>query len=274
MKILDHVSQNMPERPNEDRLFMTPHSFGVMDGATALDPTRKGDLQVCMNILQDVFSKNCDAEGAEPVRLVKRATAALQAKFDPNDDPVLMPCSTMAYVHTKDGVVTIAQLGDSSVLVCSVDGQYHFYAGDPMAAKGDAANIKRMVEKRKSNPGISIDKLRDLILYDIKVHRRRSNAPDGNGVLAPREGAERHLIVHKFSAKDIKSILVMTDGFSALVDTFHAYHWPDLMNAASKKGLKALVMELRAMQDKDPLGVQYPRFKHGDDATAILAVFP
>jgi hypothetical protein len=158
--------------------------------------------------------------------------------------------------------------------VRSVDGQHHYYPGHPKAAKGDADNIKRMIKKRGPNPKISIKEQRELVLYDIKAHRLRFNTSDGNGVLAARAPLEQHLIVHKFSLKDVGSVLVMTDGFSALADTFHAYAWHDLMNAASGKGLKALVGELREMQDQDPYGIRAPRFKHGDDATAILAVFP
>ncbi len=43
------------------------------------------------------------------------------------------------------------------------------------------------------------------------------------------------------------------------------------MTAAATKGLAALGKELRAIEDADPLGEKFPRFKKSDDATAILA---
>jgi len=43
-----------------------------------------------------------------------------------------------------------------------------------------------------------------------------------------------------------------------------------LVAAARDKGLKALAEELREIEEGDPEGRQFPRFKKSDDATAIL----
>jgi hypothetical protein len=62
----------------------------------------------------------------------------------------------------------------------------------------------------------------------------------------------------------------MTDGFSALVDRYHAYDAASLVRAAIDKGLHELGRELRAIETADSGGAKHPRFKDSDDATAVL----
>ena len=45
---------------------------------------------------------------------------------------------------------------------------------------------------------------------------------------------------------------------------------PRLISAAETKGLAALGEELRAIEEGDPEGRRFPRFKKSDDATALL----
>ncbi|HRO03620.1 MAG TPA: protein phosphatase 2C domain-containing protein [Terricaulis sp.] len=65
-------------------------------------------------------------------------------------------------------------------------------------------------------------------------------------------------------------LLLMTDGFSALVDRYRAYDSAGLMRAARDKGLQELGRELRAIEAADATGAKHPRFKQSDDATALL----
>ena len=65
-------------------------------------------------------------------------------------------------------------------------------------------------------------------------------------------------------------VLIASDGFLALVSDYGAYDMQGLMAAVAEKGLAALGEELRAIEDHDPLGEKFPRFKKSDDATAIL----
>jgi hypothetical protein len=65
-------------------------------------------------------------------------------------------------------------------------------------------------------------------------------------------------------------LLLMTDGFSALVDRYRAYDAAGLVRAALDKGLQELGRELRAIETADAAGARHPRFKPSDDATALL----
>ena len=64
-------------------------------------------------------------------------------------------------------------------------------------------------------------------------------------------------------------LLLMSDGFSALVDAYAA-HTPDSLFAAlGDGGLAALGSELRAIEAADAACTRFPRFKPSDDATAL-----
>jgi hypothetical protein len=65
-------------------------------------------------------------------------------------------------------------------------------------------------------------------------------------------------------------VLLMTDGFLALVSDYERYDVPSLLAAAESKGLAALGQELREIERNDADGARYPRFKTHDDATALL----
>ena len=65
-------------------------------------------------------------------------------------------------------------------------------------------------------------------------------------------------------------LLLVTDGFLALASDYGALHIDTLFEAAKNAGLAALGGELRAIEDADPEGRQFPRFKKSDDATALL----
>jgi hypothetical protein len=70
---------------------------------------------------------------------------------------------------------------------------------------------------------------------------------------------------------DETTILLTSDGFSALVDLYEAVDAGTLMERALTEGLDALAREARRIETEvDPAGRLYPRFKESDDTTALL----
>jgi len=90
------------------------------------------------------------------------------------------------------------------------------------------------------------------------------------GRLTPDVRAAGHVLRHHLSLQKDALLLIASDGFLALVSDYGVYDMQGLMAAASTKGLGALGAELRAIEDQDPLGEKFPRFKKSDDATAVL----
>jgi hypothetical protein len=65
-------------------------------------------------------------------------------------------------------------------------------------------------------------------------------------------------------------MLLVSDGFLALASDYNRYDADGLLEAASFKGLRALYNEIRDIENADPEGRKFPRFKKSDDATAIF----
>ena len=78
------------------------------------------------------------------------------------------------------------------------------------------------------------------------------------------------LRVRPLTVREGARLLLASDGFLALVSDYDAYDIAGLVQAASGKGLAALAVSLRAIEENDASGVKFFRFKKSDDATALL----
>jgi hypothetical protein len=67
--------------------------------------------------------------------------------------------------------------------------------------------------------------------------------------------------------KDVRRVMVATDGAARLVDVFGST-W----RHALEVGAQEMIRETRAFEAMDPGCARWPRMKPGDDATAVLWV--
>ena len=66
-------------------------------------------------------------------------------------------------------------------------------------------------------------------------------------------------------------ILLCSDGFARLVDTFAAFaSYRSLADAVSCDGPEHWIGRLRALEEDDPRGLAHPRLKRSDDASCVL----
>jgi serine/threonine protein phosphatase PrpC len=103
----------------------------------------------------------------------------------------------------------------------------------------------------------------------LRAARNRINS-GRNWLFSPDVRAADHVSRRHLSLQKDALLLLASDGFLALVSDYNVYDMQGLMAAAAAKGLAALGTELRAIEDADPLGEKFPRFKKSDDATAVL----
>ena len=91
-----------------------------------------------------------------------------------------------------------------------------------------------------------------------------------NWLFTPDKRAAAHAKRKLVTAAPGAHLLLASDGFLALVSDYRAYDAAGLLGAAETNGLAILGAELRAIEDADPMGDKFARFKKSDDATAIL----
>jgi hypothetical protein len=103
------------------------------------------------------------------------------------------------------------------------------------------------------------------------LRRERNRMNSGKRwAFSPDPEAAEHVSKAALLAEKGAHLLLASDGFLALISDYRAYEPESLFAAALEKGLARLGEELRAIEDKDPEGRKFPRFKKCDDATAVL----
>lgn len=156
-------------------------------------------------------------------------------------------------------------LGDCRCFVLDANGEAHTLGGhdreDEERAAADAA-------KRVGAAPL----LRDTQTLDgLRAKRALHNIEGGDyWVFGLQPECADHARAWTLEPPRPAHVLLCTDGFSALVDRYQAYHAASLVRAALDKGLHELGRELRAIEAADAGGAKHPRFKPSDDATALL----
>jgi len=207
-----------------------------------------------------------DLIGALAQELDRRQSAAwLDAR---GADGRETPAASFALIRLFDGAVEIARLGDCLVLLETENGEVTVL-DHPVLEKIEAETKRGVLDLRASGM-TDPQAIRDRMLPQLRAQRRRRNCPDGYGVLAAEQSCVSMIHVDRVPARSLRRILLASDGYYRLTDHYGAMSDAELLRQTGKQGGPALLQQLRAIEDGDPLGAAYPRLKIRDDATALL----
>jgi hypothetical protein len=181
--------------------------------------------------------------------------------------PPERPFACLAIAELEGGVLDLFNMGDLTTLVRAPDGSLQRF-GTSAVRELDrraleelggllAAGVEPHAERR--------ERLGPLIL----AHRALRNQLPGYDVLDLDDGGAARLEHRAFDASAVSDVLMMSDGFYRLVDTFERYTDATLFQAAGERGLPALLEELREVERSDLECTRHLRFKTHDDATAL-----
>jgi hypothetical protein len=137
--------------------------------------------------------------------------------------------------------------------------------GETLASKADESGFAARLARDKGKAATD----RAHFIEDLRARRGRLNSGH-YWLFSPEPKAAAHAGRRVVKATPGAHLLLVSDGFLALVSDYGAYSADSLMAAALDKGLAALGDELRAIEAADPDGARFARFKKSDDATAIL----
>jgi hypothetical protein len=104
----------------------------------------------------------------------------------------------------------------------------------------------------------------------IVRNRHEVNQPSGYAVISPTRPWAHLVRYASFALPEGKPLVLMSDGFSRLFDTFHALTIEQVYAAAAGGQARALLDTLRALEQGDPDASRYIRFKIHDDATLLV----
>jgi len=276
LTMLDSLSTpGNPDKLNDDAYCATGNFAAVLDGATSLgDPLLPGPSDAAWVATCGAERLAHHSESCQGRDLLRVALADVEARFvserlrAPEAVYELPMASLMMVQPTSEAELTAFWFGDCGALVKR--------PGEPVGIVGDAFT-KRAGESGSAAAlgaanGVSPagNWNRTEFLTALRESRNRYNGGGGVWVFCPDVRCAEHAKTSTMSAPPSTLVLLASDGFLALATDYALYDAEALLQAASARGLDALLAELRAIENEDPGGDRFPRFKTSDDATAIL----
>jgi len=212
-------------------------------------------------------------EGNPPREAVRHALEDAQKSFDAlrRREPAEryeLPFASLMFASVAVSGFDALWFGDCAALVRRPDGSVDLI-GEAIAKRElEAARVAQLAAKHGLSPAAGTN--RPEYLAALRRARNFVNTEKGGWLFGPDPRAADHVAGRQVDVPGGSLVLLVTDGFLALVSDYRRYTAATLIEAANTVGLKTLGEELRAIETDDIEGKAFPRFKTSDDATALL----
>lgn len=262
-----------PAKPNDDAFCHADSLAAVFDGATSLgEPllpvdsdaawiARKGAEGLVAH--QDLLPRQALVHAAADA---ERDYGALRSR--PPRENYELPLASMMLVGTRPNGLEFLWFGDCAALVQRPGAKVEII-GDALEKRaGESLRVARLAEKHRLSPAAGVN--RPEYLESLRRARNHVNTAPDRWAFSPDARCADYALSREAAAPPGTTILLCTDGFLALASDYGRYDAGTLFDAAQTRGLKRLFEELRAIENADPDGRKFPRFKTSDDATAVI----
>ena len=249
---------------NDDRIGSTGPIAWVIDGATDLGPPglvgTQGGAAWIADIASSAFASARDESIDAICAGVFTQVARHYAKARTRDALGRWELPSAAFLAARAGPrgIELGWAGDCSALI---------RRGDAVERIGPS--IDRQAEAQGAaqfaNVGLGAKQRAPEIMAMLR--RDRSRLP--RHVLGVEPLAPEDLGLAVVPAGPGDDVLLMTDGFAALIDSYGALDVDELMTELATRGLVEFAFELRAIEAGDAACTRFPRFKRSDDASAL-----
>jgi hypothetical protein len=285
LELLEQLSlPGDPAKPNEDALAHLERAAVVLDGATPLGPSLLPGPSDAAWIAQFGVRRLAAhlKDGDAPQEALRHALADAEKSFsglsrEPIREKWQTPCASMMLVAElgppRDGrkekqetKIQFLWFGDCSAIIAH--GEEIEIIGETLEKRqAEAARAKLVAQAANisATAGVNRPQIEPL----LRAGRNRINT-GRNWLFSPDVRAAGHVSQQVKTLPEGALLLIASDGFLTLTSDYGAYTAANLMAAAKAKGLAALGAQLRTIEENDPMGEKFPRFKKSDDATALL----
>ena len=278
--VLDRISwPGHPDKPNEDICGASGNWAWVIDtsifpGTMPVMPSESDAAWLAK--FADERLSNLAPQAQDGVSLLRhvmeeaRTAYRAVAPVERHEDFVTWPLGAMTLVRRRGNVLDAWTFGDTTAYVRQPDGTVLVLGDAPGLRDFESAKAAELMRQAGSRPTAILSESVFLAwLGERRERQRKSGVP---AALLSFNPDAAHRIRHETaSCPEGTTILLASDGFSALVDLYRAMDAAGLMEAALTSGLEPLARLAREVETvRDPDGTLYPRFKLSDDTTAIL----
>lgn len=251
-----------PSKPNEDMALIGPRLLVVLDGLT--ERTASGCIHGVgwyVNRLASAVVEHADRSPTEALEAAISRTAELHRDTCDLTHPGT-PAAAIGIVQFLENRIRYLVLGDVTIVV-DVDDAEHVISDDRLGK----VNVALLSEVN----GLTND-LPDKEAALVRMKHAElvvRNKVGGYWVAAADPTVVRQAMTGDFALANVRRVAVLTDGVARAVDLFCVYEWRDVMATLSSEGPHALIRQVRAIEQSDPVGKRWPRNKVSDDATVI-----
>lgn len=260
---------------NEDAAFVSSQMGYVLDGATGLLKEKitpaGSDATWFSYTWSEYLHKHLSDEKRSITQIVKQGITEinnLYMSMEGAGQVKSKPSAGAAMFRIVRDKIELFILGDVSIFLMDKEGNFtHFALTD--LPKLDEMNINRMVNIAKEK-NIDVIEARPFITDTLVEVRNRQNKPGGYWILSDNPEAADKAFTAEINKDNIKTIVVMSDGFSQIFDTLNIYTKQELASRLiSGECLETMCRKIKTVQEEDALCNRYPRFKKSDDLSVI-----
>ncbi|HEY3200808.1 MAG TPA: hypothetical protein VGK55_09710 [Actinomycetes bacterium] len=258
-------------RSNEDFVAASPSVAVVLDGLSAPPPLGTGCLHGTPWFVAHLGTQLVSAATTardEPLQdLVASAitrVADSHAHTCDLDHPGT-PSSSLVVLREQDQRVEYLLLFDSVIVLDGPSGLTVVTDRrvDAVARQEDLATREHPIGSRAHQ-----DRVKRL----VAVQRRHRNQPDGYWVAGARPAAAYQAVTGSQPHDQVSRAALLSDGVSCLVEPYTVVDWTELLDILQHDGPTQVISRVREVEDADPTGARWPRYKHSDDATAAFCL--
>jgi hypothetical protein len=186
-------------------------------------------------------------------------------------EEALWPFASFALIRALGDHIEFVNLGDCRILWKGSDVNEVKSFGWSRVTELDSNVIKEI--KRLHREGTTNNEVVwKAISPIIQANRGLKNQPGGYWILDVAGEGLGHLQKMQLRPSDVDKVLLCTDGYYRLVDTYLTRTDESLLEGSMDLGIAGTIRSIREIERTDDRCLSFPRIKPSDDATAVLAV--
>jgi hypothetical protein len=265
------TSPGSVSKSNEDFVTASPSVAVVLDGLSAPPALGTGCLHGTPWFVTQL--------GTQLVR------AATTARDQPLQDLVASAISQVANSHAHTCDLEHPGTPSSSLAMLREHGQHVEYlllfdsviildgpSGLTVVTDRRVDEIAREEDLATREHPIGSPAHQDRVQRLVAAQRRHRNQSDGYWVAGANPAAAYQAVTGSRPQDQVSHAVLLSDGVSCLVDPYAVVDWTELLSSLQQHGPTHLISRVRQLEDADPTGARWPRYKRSDDATVALCL--
>ena len=258
-------------RSNEDFVTASPSVAVVLDGLSAPPALGTGCLHgtpwFVTQLGTQLLGSATSARGKPLQDLAADAIAVVADSHAHTCDLAHpgTPSSSLAVLREQDGSIEYLLLFDSVIVLDGPSGLSVI-----TDRRVDAFAQEEALATRGHPIGSPTHQYRVQEL--VAAQRRHRNQAGGYWVAGVKPEAAYQAVTGSRPHDLASRAALLSDGVSCLVELYSVVNWTELLDMLQQHGPRHAISRVREVEDTDPTGNRWPRYKRSDDATVAFCL--